>query len=57
MDAINRILAGLPLPPHADPAHMANMLRLLGSLRHISQCPAQQLAAHTGLDAARCVRC
>ena len=49
--AVARALAALPLPAgDADEAlHQAHMLRMLGSIAHVSRCPPQQLAACAGL--------
>lgn len=54
--AINGVLSGLPLPAGADPVHVSNMLRMLGSVQLLAQAHPQQIAAHTGLDIARCAR-
>ena len=54
-EAIDSILAGLPMTRAADPVHTTSMLRMLGSLQQLSQCTGQQIAAQTDLDLDRCV--
>ncbi|KAI3428507.1 hypothetical protein D9Q98_007331 [Chlorella vulgaris] len=49
-EAVNHVLLGLPLPGDGDAAHHANMLRMLGSLQHISQRHGEEIAAHTDID-------
>ncbi len=52
-DAINSILAGLPMAKTADPVHTTSMLRMLGSLQQLSQCTGQQISTQTDMDLGR----
>lgn len=52
--AVVRVLTALPLPQAEQPEaqHLAHMLRMLGSIAHISCCNASEIAAPTGLSPA-----